>query len=226
MRLRQLLQTRLLAVALALTAVGIASACSYDELKAAFTIEVHGIPGTASQLLVVVNDSSGGVTNRNPSFGPGSFTDLEVSLPAPSATGVVTINVTALDRDQNLLAGGTFTGNFLSAGLSVDAPLTVQPGTPGTFGATCGTNGYCGSGLTCKRLGTDATGICTRDCPPACDAQPAGATCQPFNSTTGQGVCQWECDQPDGGRAACPVGLSCGSAIAGAGGKKFCQASP
>ena len=220
------IQTRSLAVALALTAIGIASACSYDELKAAITLNVHGIPGTADHLEIVLNDSSGGTMNRNPSFGPGSFADLVVSLPAPAATGVITISITALDHDLNALATGTFTGNYQTPGLPIEAPLTVQLGQAGTFGAPCYANGTCGNGLSCKKLGTDATGICSRDCPPTCDLVPSGASCQPFNSPTGQGVCQWECDLADGGRSACPTGLACGSQIAGAGGKRFCQASP
>ena len=116
--------------------------------------------------------------------------------------------------------------------LAIDAPLTTS-GTIGSFGSACGAsstaspNGYCGPGLTCKKLPADTVGVCSKDCPSGisgCDTVPAGATCQPFNAATGTGVCQWECDLADGGHSNCPLNLKCGSPVFG--GKRFCQGGP
>ena len=221
-------RTRLLAAAVALTAVGIGSACSYDDLKTsvAITVTVHGIPGTADHLEVDLTDAAGNIRTVKPAFGPGSFADLIVSLPAPATTGVVTIDVRALDHDQGKLAIGTFTGNYQTPGLAIEATLTLL-GAVGSFGSACGSNGYCSPGLSCKKLPADTVGVCTKDCPSgisACDSLPAGATCQPFNAVAGTNVCQWECDLADGGKSACPTGLSCGPQVSG--GKRFCQGGP
>ena len=220
-----------LSLALALALTGAYSACSYDELKPAITVVVHNIPSTVDHLTVVLSDSGAGTLTRSPSFGIGSITDLEVVFPAITNTGVVTIVVTAFDRDQSPLAAATLTGNYQMPGLQLETTLVVQTGFVGAFGAPCGNNPPCGNGLTCtKYTGTDI-GLCTRNCgggAPACDTTPVGASCQPFKTAAGQGVCQWECDNTDGGaNLACPAGLTCGSQISiGGVAKRFCQGAP
>jgi hypothetical protein len=223
------------ALAAALALAGAYSACSYDELKPAITVVIHNIPATVDHLTVVLNDSANGSVTRTPSFGIGSFSDLEVVFPAVTssgalATGVVTIVVTALDHDQSPLAAVTLTGNYTGPGLVVEGTLVVQTGFVGSFGAPCGNNSFCGNGLTCTKYSGTDIGLCTRDCggaSAACDAVPSGASCQPFKAAAGQGICQWECDNADGGaNLACPTGLSCGSQITiGGVAKRFCQGS-
>ncbi len=220
-----------LAIALALALAGAYGACSYDELKPAITVVIHNIPSTVDHLTVVLSDSSSSSLTRTPSFGIGSLSDLEVVFPAITSNGVVTIVVTALDHDQSPLATATLTGNYQGPGLLLEAALVVQTGFVGAFGAPCGNNSFCGTGLACtKYTGTDI-GLCTRGCggaSPACDAIPAGASCQPFKAAAGQGVCQWECDNADGGaNLACPTGLTCGAQISiGGATKRFCQGAP
>ena len=220
------------AALLALSLAGGYSACSYEELKPAITVVVHNIPATVDHLTVVLNDASNGTLARTPTFGIGSVADLEVVFTAPATTGVVTVQVTALDRDQSPLAASTLTGNYLAPGLVLETTLAIQTGFVGAYGAPCGTSDFCGNGLKCQKYTSSDIGLCTRDCggsAAACDTTPGGASCQPFKGATGQGVCQWECDNPDGGSAnlACPTGLNCGGQISiGGVAKRFCQGAP
>jgi hypothetical protein len=204
------------------------SACSYDEDKAAITVNVSGIPSTADELVVVLNDSTSATFTRSPAFGPGVYTDLAVVFPAP-ATGVVTVSVTAqvqVDGTPLATSASAITGNYSGTPISLSAPLTAT-GAAGSFGTACGAGDTCLTGLSCHKYGGTDTGVCTKDCPnlAGCDPVPAGATCVPFNAPTGQGVCQWECDLSDGGVSisACPAGLVCGAALVGDGNKRFCQ---
>jgi hypothetical protein len=219
--------TATVALAASLALAGLYSACSYDQLQAGIVVTVHNIPLTADHLEVVLNDSGVGSLTRSPAFGIGSLTDLEVVFPPIVTNGTVTIKATAKDHDQSELATVTITGSYQGTLLPLEATLVPQTGFVGTFGAPCGNNGTCGTGLACQKYTTTDTGVCTQTCASAsaCATGPAGASCQTFKGSTGQTFCQWECDNADGGaNLPCPTGLACGAQVPG--GKKFCQGAP
>jgi hypothetical protein len=217
------LRTLLLsAVALAACAL-VYGACGYDELKPAVTVLVHNIPANADHLEVDLNDSASNSLARKPALGTGSVTDLEVDFPAP-ATGVVTVQVNALDHNNTPLGTATVSGNYQSPVLVLETTLSISAGQPGGYGGPC-QSGVCGPSLVCKKYTGTEAGVCTHACGTggsACETSPAGASCQPFNSSAGQTYCQWECGLADAG-TSCPANLTCGSQLST--GKKFCQGS-
>jgi len=215
--------------------------CNYSRFQGAIEIDVTGIPQSAVRAELVVTDSTGVVTKREPSFGAGVYVDtpLILTLP-PIAPGAYSLQLTAYDVDDTPLAcvGGapctaSQTASYTPA-TGPDEPLPVvdvalsASGLQGTYGTPCILTGTgintCSGDLVCKQYTASDQGICTHSCngSATCEQTPPGATCEAFLGVAANQFCQYECEADGGG---CPAGLTCGAAQSASGGKRFCQGS-
>ncbi len=202
------------------------SACSYPAEPVGLTVEVDNIPAQANSLLVTVVDPAGGTKTYHPSFGPGSYSLLQLSFAPPSTTGMVTVTVQAQDAAKTDLADGSNQGDYPPTAVPFQVSLSVPPG---TFGEPCvaGSGGpnTCNSPLICLAYNAGDLGVCTQACTNSCPTPPTGSTspastCLPFGSPP-VNDCQWDCTPPPGGsNGPCPPDLVCKVT---SGGKSFCS---
>jgi hypothetical protein len=114
-----------------LAAFGALSGCSYDAEKSDLTFEITNISQTnlVNHLDVTLTLADGVPHVVHPTFGAQSTPTVELSFSSGGQGGTYTLQVTALDRDQNTFGTATATGPVAEA-LSPNKKTVALSGGP------------------------------------------------------------------------------------------------